>query len=120
MENVLLVIQLILALSLIGIVLLQRSEGGGLGIGGGGGAASGRTALSPMAKLTWVLAVAFIATSITLTIVAAQNATGSSVLDRIIDVPVTDPGETTEVPAADSLLPPVSSDAPLTPPRADE
>jgi len=36
MENVILVIHLILALSLIGVVLMQRSEGGGLGIGGGG------------------------------------------------------------------------------------
>ena len=40
MENVVLVIHLILALGLIGIVLLQRSEGGGLGIGGGGGGQS--------------------------------------------------------------------------------
>ena len=38
MENVVLVIHLLLALALIGTVLLQRSEGGGLGIGGGGGA----------------------------------------------------------------------------------
>ncbi|RZV99780.1 MAG: preprotein translocase subunit SecG, partial [Rhodobacteraceae bacterium] len=37
MENVVLVIHLILALGLIGVVLLQRSEGGGLGLGGGGG-----------------------------------------------------------------------------------
>lgn len=42
MENVVLIIHLILALGLIGVVLLQRSEGGGLGIGGGGGANSGR------------------------------------------------------------------------------
>jgi preprotein translocase subunit SecG len=37
MENVILVVHLILAICLIGVVLLQRSEGGGLGMGGGGG-----------------------------------------------------------------------------------
>ena len=41
MENVVLIVHLILALSLIGTVLLQRSEGGGLGMGGGGGGATG-------------------------------------------------------------------------------
>ena len=117
MENVLLVVHLILAISLIGIVLLQRSEGGGLGMGGGGGNGGGRASTSPMAKLTWGLAIAFIATSITLTIVAAQNSSNTSVLDRIVDSPA--PVSTPELPGADSLLPPASSDAPLTPPRAD-
>ena len=38
MENIVLVIHLILAICLIAVVLLQRSEGGGMGLGGGGGA----------------------------------------------------------------------------------
>ena len=49
MQNVVLIIHLLLAISLIGLVLLQRSEGGGLGMGGGGaggGAMSGRAAAS--------------------------------------------------------------------------
>mmetsp|Transcript_18714 Transcript_18714/g.24562 ORF Transcript_18714/g.24562 Transcript_18714/m.24562 type:complete len:94 (-) Transcript_18714:9-290(-) len=85
MENVVLIIHLLLALGLIAVVLLQRSEGGGLGMGGGGGggAMSGRAAATAMTKLTWILAIAFIATSITLTILAAQKSSGSSVLDRI-------------------------------------
>ncbi len=76
MENVILVIHLLLALGLIGVVLLQRSEGGGLGMGGGGGggAISGRAAASALSKLTWILAIAFIITSIIMTIIAAQNA----------------------------------------------
>jgi preprotein translocase subunit SecG len=41
MENVILVVHLILAICLIGVVLLQRSEGGGLGMGGGGGVVTG-------------------------------------------------------------------------------
>ncbi len=55
MENVVLVIHLILALSLIGVVLLQRSEGGGLGIGGGGGGGlmSARGAATALSKITW-------------------------------------------------------------------
>ena len=64
MENIVLTIHLILALSLVGIVLLQRSEGGGLGLGGGGGSdgiMSGRGAATALTKITWVLAIAFMA-----------------------------------------------------------
>lgn len=103
-ENVVLVVHLILALGLIGVVLLQRSEGGGLGIGGGGGTASGRAPASAMSKVTWGLAVAFICTSIALTIIAANNASGVSVLDRIIDAPSQADPVGTDL--GDSLLPP--------------
>ena len=55
MQNVVLVIHLILSVSLIGIVLLQRSEGGGLGIGGGGNnSGGGRPKAAPLAKVTWI------------------------------------------------------------------
>lgn len=124
MENVILIVHLILALSLIGVVLLQRSEGGGLGLGGGGGGGglvSSRGAATALGKVTWALAVAFICTSITLTIIAAQNAAGSSVLDRIgADAPA---GSTTlpDLPSGDSLLPPSSGDSSgIGLPRADE
>ena len=119
MENVILVIHLILALSLIGVVLLQRSEGGGLGMGGGGGggAMTGRAAANALTKLTWILAVAFIGTSIAMTVIAAKNSAGSSVLDRLGDAPIE---QTTPIaPAADDLLPPGAGDTPLTPPPAD-
>ncbi len=119
MENVILVIHLILALSLIGVVLLQRSEGGGLGMGGGGGggAMTGRSAASALTKVTWILAVAFICTSIAMTVIAAKNSAGSSVVDRITDSSAaqTEP----LAPAADDLLPPSAGDAPITPPPAD-
>lgn len=111
MENVILIIHLLLALSLIGVVLMQRSEGGGLGIGGGGGAFTARSAATALGKVTWILAIAFICTSITLTILAARNAGGVSVTDRI-----TLPGtEATEDGAPedlnlDGLLPPPSAD----------
>jgi len=121
MENVVLVIHLILALCLIGIVLLQRSEGGGLGMGGGGGGVvSGRSAATALGKLTWIFAIAFIATSLTLTIIAAEKSAETSVLDRIgTTAPeVEEVAPAPEAPA-ESLLPPSSSDAPLVPPRAD-
>ncbi|GAA4223194.1 preprotein translocase subunit SecG [Sagittula marina] len=126
MQNVVLIIHLLLALGLIGVVLLQRNEGGGLGMGGGGGPAGSRPATSPLAKFTWMLAGAFIVTSITLTIFAAQNSAGSSILDRLAplgsqssdDAAPTVPGADLDM---DSMLPPPSADgstAPLTP-RAD-
>ena len=117
MEKVVLVIHLILALSLIGTVLLQRSEGAGMGMGGGGGqpgATGGRPAPTAMSKFTWILAVAFICTSIALTLIAASNAGGSSVVDRI-DAPIEGSEDVTLPDLGDSLLPPSSDDAPLVP-----
>ncbi|MBY5973225.1 preprotein translocase subunit SecG [Ferrimonas balearica] len=109
MENVVLIVHLILALALIGVVLLQRSEGGGLGMGGGG-AMTGRAAATAMGKLTWVLATAFIVTSLALTIVAAERSSGSSVLDRLgtAPAPVEEGAEAAETPDAGGLLPPPS------------
>jgi preprotein translocase subunit SecG len=118
MENVVLIVHLILALCLIGVVLLQRSEGGGLGMGGGGGVVSSRGAATALAKLTWAFAIAFIATSITLTIFAAKNSAGSSVLDRLgIEAPAGD-ATTPVLPEGSDLLPP-TSDGPALPPAIE-
>lgn len=84
MQNVILTVHLILALLLVGVVLLQRSEGrGGLMGGGDAGVMSGRQAANALTKLTWILALAFITTSITLTILAAADAGNRSVVDQI-------------------------------------
>lgn len=116
MQNVILVIHLILALALIGVVLLQRSEGGGLGIGGGNmGPQAGRPPLTGLAKLTWGFAVAFICTSLALTVIAAQNSATTSVLDRIgVQAP---PAPAPVVPDLPVL--PGGAGAPLLPPRSD-
>ena len=116
MENVVLVIHLILALGLIGIVLLQRSEGGGLGIGGGGGGTSGRPASTALGKVTWLFAIAFIVTSLTLTIIAAKNSEGDSVIERL-GIETNDDNGTKIL--GDDLLPPSDSDDPLTPPKSE-
>ncbi len=124
MENVVLIIHLLLAVGLIAVVLLQRSEGGGLGMGGGGGGGgvmSGRAAATALGKVTWILAAAFIATSILLTIIAAEKSAGTSVIDRLGSTPAVeeaDPGAP-DLPAGQDLLPPAEGDnAPLVP-RAD-
>ncbi len=111
MENVVLVVHLILALSLIGVVLLQRSEGGGLGMGSQG-VMSNRSAATALGKVTWGIAAAFIVTSVALTIIAARNSAGASVVDRISDVPVAETPATPDL--GGDLLPP-TSDAPLVP-----
>ncbi len=119
MENVILSIHLILALLLIGVVLLQRSEGGALGMGGGGGGVmSGRAAANALTKMTWGLAVAFLITSVTLTIIAARNAEEGSVVDWIT-APETAPVEAPAVPAPLDVAPPPAADAPVTPPSAE-
>ena len=114
MSSVLLVIHLIVAICLIGTVLLQRSEGGALGMGGGGGGGgggllSGRGAANALTRATAVLTVCFFATSILLTLLARQNSAPSSVLDRA--------GQQSEQPGGGSApssvlpqLPPSNSD----------
>ncbi|GAB4265494.1 MAG: hypothetical protein Kow0013_13710 [Pararhodobacter sp.] len=118
MQNVVLIIHLILALSLIGVVLLQRSEGGGLGIGGGAmGPQAGRPPLTGLAKLTWGFAIAFIGTSLALTVIGAADSSDVSVLDRISATPAPTV-ETPSIPLPDVQLPPVS-DGPLLPPAGN-
>ncbi|MFP7571291.1 preprotein translocase subunit SecG [Marivita sp. S2033] len=123
MENVVLIIHLLLALSLIGVVLLQRSDGGGLGAmgGGGGGSVSARSKSTGLGKLTWILAIAFICTSIALTVIAAQNASGSSIMDRLSPSSGSATEESSDEIDTDGLLPPPSSIDPNMPlvPSAD-
>ena len=123
MENVILTIHLILALLLIGVVLLQRSEGGGLGMGGGAnGAVSARGAATALTKLTWIFAIAFIITSMTLTVLAARGGSNSSVVDAVAgDAAATEP-VADEAPAnpalSGDLTAPGAEDAPEAPPPA--
>ena len=83
MATVLLVLHLMIAAGLIGVVLLQRSEGGGLGMGGGGagGFMTGRGTANLLTRMTAGLAALFFATSISLTLLAKQNSKTASPLD---------------------------------------
>lgn len=90
MTTVLLVIHLLIAIGLVGVVLLQRSEGGGLGMGGGGGGGggmggfmTGRATADLLTRTTAILAAAFFATSLTLAIMADSSGSRGSILDEI-------------------------------------
>ena len=118
MQTVIIVIHLMLVLGLIGVVLLQRSEGGGLGMGGGG-AISGRAAATALGKITWGLAICFIATSITMTVLAAKDASTASVIDQIGAEQPTPAPAAPALPTGKDLLPPAQTDAPATPPPVE-
>lgn len=86
MTTVLLVIHLLVAVALVGVVLMQRSEGGALGMGGGpGGMMTGRGAASLLTRVTIALAAAFFALSILLAIVFGIDSQGRSVYDNADD-----------------------------------
>ncbi|MBO6948385.1 MAG: preprotein translocase subunit SecG [Rhodospirillales bacterium] len=104
MESVVLVIHLILAIALVAVILMQRSEGGALGMGGsggggGGGFMTGRAAADVLTRTTAILATCFIATSIILAIMASQSRESGSILDQA-------PAQS-EAPAAPSSTPTV-------------
>jgi len=88
MTELILVIHLLIAIGLIGTVLLQRSEGGALGIGGGGGGAGGgmftaRGAGNALTRATAILALGFFITSITLTVLATRSSAPTSVFENV-------------------------------------
>jgi len=84
MENFILIIDIILALLLIGLVLLQKSEGGALGLGVSQDSfVSSRSASSFLTKATAVIAVLFIITSISLTIISKEKISSTSVLEIV-------------------------------------
>jgi preprotein translocase subunit SecG len=83
METIILVIHLILALAIIGLVLVQKSTGGGLGIGGGAGDfATARGTANALTKMTTYFALAFFCTSMTLAWMAGHRG-NDSVLDAL-------------------------------------
>ena len=88
MATVLIVIHLMVVVALIGMVLLQRSEGGALGMGGGGGGGGGgfmsaRGAANALTRSTGILAAAFFATSIALSILAKYEARPTDILENV-------------------------------------
>jgi preprotein translocase subunit SecG len=83
METVIIVIHLMVVLALVGVVLLQRSEGGGLGIGGGSGFMTARGAANALTRATAILAAAFFITSLGLSLLARYGAQPIDILDRV-------------------------------------
>ena len=109
MYTIVLTIHLIIILTLSGVILLQRNEGGGLGIGGGGNQGlGGRSAANPLTRVTWILTAAFIATSLALTMISAQESRSKGVLDGLTSEDIeTNEGDIALPPAleGDALLP---------------
>ena len=84
MENFVLILNIILAILLIGSVLLQKSEGGALGLGASQDSfVSSRSAGSFLTKSTAIIATLFIVTSISLTIMSKENLPTKSVLESV-------------------------------------
>ena len=83
MQTVLIVIHLMIVLALVGVVLIQRSEGGGLGIGGGSGFMSARGTANALTRTTAILATLFFITSISMGILARYEAKPTDILDQI-------------------------------------
>ena len=133
MATVLLVIHLMVAATLVGVVLLQKSEGGALGMGGSGagGFLTGRGTANLLRRVTAGLAAAFFTTSILLSILAKQSAPVGSVFDKAGTSPPASSGPATpgaapgtaETPKApegrggilDKLQPPAEPAAPQVP-----
>jgi len=82
MQTVLIVVHLMIVIALVGVVLLQRSEGGGLGIGGGSGFMTARGAANALTRATGILAIAFFATSLALSLLARYGGKPIDIFDQ--------------------------------------
>jgi preprotein translocase subunit SecG len=125
MQAVLIIVHLLVAIALIFVVLLQRSEGGALGMGGGGSGLGGlfspRGAASTLTRTTAILGMVFFITSMSLTLLSLGARRPTSILNQVV------PGQTTpanpnapptlpsRAPAAPSTLPSTNPATPATP-----
>ena len=87
MTTILLTLHILIAVGLVGVVLLQRNEGGGLGIGGSssGGFMTARSTANLLTRTTAVLAACFFATSIGLAILASAGSKQTSIVDEVVN-----------------------------------
>ena len=84
MENLILILNIILAILLVAVILLQRSEGGALGLGVSQDSfVTSRSAGSFLTKVTAIIATLFIITSISLTIISKEEFSSTSVLEKV-------------------------------------
>jgi preprotein translocase subunit SecG len=117
MQNVILVIHILACLAMIGLVLVQKSEGGGLGIGGGGANSlmSGRGAAGAIVRTTIIIGGIFFATSLALTSIANRTKGPASGIERALEggaavAPVDNPAD-----LFDPTLDPFANEAPVQP-----
>ena len=112
MTTVILVVHLIIAMAMIGVILLQKSEGGGLGMGGGGmsGFMTGRSTANLLTRVTAFLAGAFFLTSIALVWLSNASQAPRSLIDQ---GPAPSTSEAPAAPAAPAPPAPAEPSAPL-------
>jgi preprotein translocase subunit SecG len=123
--NLLLTLNVMVCLALIGVVLLQRSEGGALGGGSPTGLITTRGAGDLLTRTTWILFATFLALSLALTLLGAHEQSNRASLDRLKGLTINPdsikrPGAPTPPPASNGApapvqLPPLSSQAPAKP-----
>ena len=82
MQSVLIVIHILIVVALVGVVLLQRSEGGALGTGGSGNFMTGRGQANALSRATAVLATLFFVTSLLMSIIAGWSRAPHSILGK--------------------------------------
>ena len=97
MQTVVIVVHLMIVLAMIGVVLLQKSEGGGLGMGGGAGFMSSRGTANLLTRTTAILAVGFFLTSLLLSWLAGLNRTPASIINTQSPASQSAPGGATPV-----------------------
>jgi preprotein translocase subunit SecG len=112
MQTVVIVVHLMIVIVLIGAVLLQKSEGGGLGMGGGAGFMSSRGTANLLTRTTAVLAVGFFATSLLLSWLASLDRKPTSIIGS--------PASQTQPGGATPVAPPTSGGVLDTLKKADE
>jgi preprotein translocase subunit SecG len=123
MITVILVIHIMLAVALTGVIMVQKSEGGALGMGGGGGMSgfmTGRSAANLLTRTTAILAACFFATSIALALISSHQHTATSVIDNGAPAPAapagplgTTPSTAPGTPAQTAPAAPATPAAPL-------
>ena len=104
MQTVLIVIHLLVVIALVAVVLLQRSEGGALGIGGGGGFMTGRGQANALSRATAILGALFFATSLIMSIIAGWSRAPRSIIDNTAPSSTSAPADKTAPGQGGNLL----------------
>jgi preprotein translocase subunit SecG len=113
---ILFVIHVAIAVALVGVILLQKSEGGALGMGGGGmsGFMTGRSTANLLTRTTAFLAMAFFATSVLLVVLSNRSGPARSLLDQG-SAPTTQEAPAAPTPAAPAPAAPATPAEPSAP-----
>lgn len=124
MQNIILVVHILACIALTIVILLQRSEGGALGIGGGGGGGgglmSGRAAVNALVRTTMIFGGLFMLTTLALTALANNKPEGSEVTRQAAEAQQEEAVEVPADPAETTLIDPVDTPAPEDKPAPED